>query len=228
MDGGSLAERLAAAPGGRLAVDGVLRTGRTLADALAHAHAHGVVHRDVKPDNIWLAGDGTAGLGDFGIAVAPATVEAAAAGHRHAVLPARPSRRRARRRCRRPTSTRSARRCGSCLRAARRSTGPDAAALLAQHRSRRAGAAVAPRAGVPPALDALLLGAARQAGGGPARERGRRARRARPAGRRAERARGRRRLRPRAAGRPRRRARPPARRARGGGGGRRAGGRRRR
>ena len=55
MAGGSLAERLAAAPGGRLEPAEVLRTGRALADALAHAHAHGVVHRDVKPDNVWLA-----------------------------------------------------------------------------------------------------------------------------------------------------------------------------
>jgi len=70
MAGGSLAERLRAAPGGRLGVEEVLRTGRALADALAHAHEHGVVHRDVKPDNVWLAADGGAGLGDFGIAVA--------------------------------------------------------------------------------------------------------------------------------------------------------------
>jgi serine/threonine protein kinase len=27
------------------------------------------VHRDVKPDNVWLAADGSAGLGDFGIAM---------------------------------------------------------------------------------------------------------------------------------------------------------------
>jgi hypothetical protein len=70
MAGGSLAERLVAVPAGRLAPDEVLRTGRALADALAHAHAHGVVHRDVKPDNVWLAADGSAGLGDFGIAMA--------------------------------------------------------------------------------------------------------------------------------------------------------------
>ena len=69
MAGGSLTARLAAAPGHRLPVADVLRIGAELSGALAHAHAHGVVHRDVKPDNIWLAADGSAALGDFGIAL---------------------------------------------------------------------------------------------------------------------------------------------------------------
>ena len=78
MAGGSLAERLAAEPGGRLSAGEVLRVGRALADALAHAHEHAVIHRDVKPDNVWLAADGSAGLGDFGIAVAAGDRAAAA------------------------------------------------------------------------------------------------------------------------------------------------------
>lgn len=39
-----------------------------LSDALYYAHQHGIVHRDVKPENIYVMSDGTIKLGDFGIA----------------------------------------------------------------------------------------------------------------------------------------------------------------
>src|SRR4051812_7386596 len=77
MTGGSLADRAAA---GRLEVPEVLRAGREIADALAHAHAHLVVHRDVKPDNVWLDAGGEAALGDFGVALADGEATAGAAG----------------------------------------------------------------------------------------------------------------------------------------------------
>ena len=45
-----------------------LRVIREIASALDYAHKRGVVHRDIKPDNILLREDGSAVLTDFGIA----------------------------------------------------------------------------------------------------------------------------------------------------------------
>jgi eukaryotic-like serine/threonine-protein kinase len=54
--------------GQRFSVDEVLRLAADLSAGLAHAHAHGIVHRDVKPHNVLLTADGAAKLTDFGIA----------------------------------------------------------------------------------------------------------------------------------------------------------------
>ena len=52
-----------------LSLGDVLRVGREIAQGLAAAHEHGLIHRDVKPANIWLeAGSGRAKLLDFGLA----------------------------------------------------------------------------------------------------------------------------------------------------------------
>jgi eukaryotic-like serine/threonine-protein kinase len=63
--GESLRERLDRES--QLAVDEAVRIGREVADALEHAHRQGVVHRDVKPENVLLE-DGHALVCDFGVA----------------------------------------------------------------------------------------------------------------------------------------------------------------
>ncbi len=69
IDGESLRSRLDRA--GALPLDAALRIVREIGSALAFAHELGVVHRDVKPENIVLErGTGRALLGDFGIACA--------------------------------------------------------------------------------------------------------------------------------------------------------------
>ena len=71
IEGQSLKDRLDAGP---LPLDEALTIARQIGDALAAAHAKGIIHRDIKPANVMLASEGRPMLMDFGLAkVAGAT-----------------------------------------------------------------------------------------------------------------------------------------------------------
>ena len=74
IDGESLRGRIRRS--GPLPIGEAVQILREVADGLAHAHAQGVVHRDIKPDNVLLSGS-HAFLADFGIARALEAAEPA-------------------------------------------------------------------------------------------------------------------------------------------------------
>lgn len=78
VDGQSLRQRLAHE--GELPIGEAVRLVVEIVDALAHAHAHGVVHRDIKPDNVMLSGR-HALITDFGIARAVSEASEASGGN---------------------------------------------------------------------------------------------------------------------------------------------------
>jgi len=69
VEGPTLCQHLAHA--GQLTLGETMRLADNLLDALDHAHSRGIVHRDVKPDNVVLSANGAVLL-DFGIARAVA------------------------------------------------------------------------------------------------------------------------------------------------------------
>lgn len=77
IEGTTLSEVICA---GRLAPHAALGIIDQLLDAVGYAHARGVVHRDIKPDNVFVTNDGRVKLADFGIAHVGTTATLTQAG----------------------------------------------------------------------------------------------------------------------------------------------------
>jgi non-specific serine/threonine protein kinase len=86
LEGQTLRQRLSGTP---LPVAELLETAVQVADALDAAHARGIIHRDVKPANVFLTSRGQAKVLDFGVAklVRPAEATAALSGAGEQTLP---------------------------------------------------------------------------------------------------------------------------------------------
>ncbi|MHC4777403.1 MAG: protein kinase domain-containing protein, partial [Planctomycetota bacterium] len=69
VSGMPLADKMTSGP---LPVEECLRITRAVAEALDYAHKQGIIHRDIKPDNIMIDENGRVKIMDFGLAKAPA------------------------------------------------------------------------------------------------------------------------------------------------------------
>ncbi len=77
LEGGTLKAHIKRGP---LPVLDALDLGCQMAEALAEAHAHGIVHRDMKPANVMLTKTGRVKLVDFGLARLPEMAGVTTAG----------------------------------------------------------------------------------------------------------------------------------------------------
>lgn len=70
MPGGDVEGLIEKAPEHRLPIEQAMGIAKAVCRGLEFAHSKGIIHRDIKPGNIWLSADGTAKIGDFGLALA--------------------------------------------------------------------------------------------------------------------------------------------------------------
>ena len=71
--GGGDVEGLLEEAEGPLPTEQALEIAKGVTRGLAFAHEKGIVHRDIKPGNVWLTEDGVAKIGDLGLAVSMAS-----------------------------------------------------------------------------------------------------------------------------------------------------------
>lgn len=70
MPGGDVESLIEKAPERRLPIEQAVGIAKDVCRGLEYAHARGIIHRDIKPGNVWLSRDDTAKVGDFGLALA--------------------------------------------------------------------------------------------------------------------------------------------------------------
>jgi tetratricopeptide (TPR) repeat protein len=70
MPGGDVESLIEKAPEHRLPIEQAVGIAKAVCRGLEFAHSKGIIHRDIKPGNVWLGADGTAKIGDFGLALA--------------------------------------------------------------------------------------------------------------------------------------------------------------
>jgi tetratricopeptide (TPR) repeat protein len=70
MPGGDVESIIEKAPEHRLPIEQAVGIAKAVCRGLEFAHSKGIIHRDIKPGNVWLSADGTVKIGDFGLALA--------------------------------------------------------------------------------------------------------------------------------------------------------------
>jgi eukaryotic-like serine/threonine-protein kinase len=70
MSGGDVEGLVKKAPDHKLPLEQAIEIAEAVCRGLVFAHGKGIIHRDIKPGNVWLSSDGSAKIGDFGLAVA--------------------------------------------------------------------------------------------------------------------------------------------------------------
>ena len=70
MSGGDVESLIENATDHRLPLEQAIKITQETCRGLEFSHGRGIVHRDLKPGNVWLTENGTAKIGDFGLAVA--------------------------------------------------------------------------------------------------------------------------------------------------------------